>query len=487
MTRSTRIMAWALANAAGFTIGLLVFGFLPSMFPGDWNPWSMLMSLIVGPAVLGGCMGIAQSLIVRQWDMPAIPWFWVTASAWTIVMIGYGPWFYTLGTVVGFAAGILQWLILQRRAPHTIWWIPVSAMSWAAGWAISRELFRITYMDLALSIGGILAGTISGLALSWMLEPRRQRTDISTGLVVRKVEGSTQSKLALICDRIARLAIVLVLGVGLFGMVWIGYGFLQGPLITIQYTIDPAQATTVPVITRTRSADGMVMVQVPGGIFHMGRDAEDAWDEIPVHEVTLDDFWIDQTEVTNAQYARCVAAKVCSGPYKSTSATRSTYYEDREYDDYPVIYVGWDDANRYCAWADAQLPSEAQWEYTAKGPDSREYPWGYAPPNASLLNYNNNVGDTTKVGSFPVGASWVGVLDMAGNVYEWVCDWYGPYSSASQENPIGPKYGTYRVLRGGAFSTTDENSFRTADREASEIDRRLGGIGFRCASAVPGK
>ncbi len=168
----------------------------------------------------------------------------------------------------------------------------------------------------------------------------------------------------------------------------------------------------------------------------MGSEEGDE-DEQPVHEVTLDAFWIDRTEVTNAQFAGCVADGACQPPSETSSSTRDPYYGNDEFADYPVIYVSWNDASEFCEWAGGRLPTEAEWEYAARGPESFTYPWGNNGPSTSLLNFDTNVGDTSEVGSYPDGASWVGALDMAGNVWEWVNDWYdsGYYQNSPGENP----------------------------------------------------
>jgi formylglycine-generating enzyme required for sulfatase activity len=230
--------------------------------------------------------------------------------------------------------------------------------------------------------------------------------------------------------------------------------------------------------TWNRPTDGMVLFYVPGGIFQMGSAEGDA-EEQPVHSVTLDSFWIDQTEVTNAQYARCVATGVCSSPSPLSSVTRDSYYGDSQYDDYPVIYVTWDQARTYCQWVGGRLPTEAEWEYAARGPDGHLYPWGNDRTNDRLANYAGNVGDTTRVGSYPDGQSWVGAMDMAGNVWEWVNDWYGGYPSEAQVNPTGPASGPGRVLRGGSWLNNGEG-VRAAGRPNSRPDLRYDSLGFRC-------
>jgi formylglycine-generating enzyme required for sulfatase activity len=218
----------------------------------------------------------------------------------------------------------------------------------------------------------------------------------------------------------------------------------------------PTMRSTPSVIdTSTRPADGMVMVYVPAGEFQMG-SADGASEEQPVHTVALDGFWIDQTEVTNAQYARCVAAGVCEPPTNNGSNTRS-YYDNPAYADYPVIWVPWEHAAAYAEWVGGRLPTEAEWEYAARGPEGSVYPWGTQAPDCTLANFGVCEGDTTLVGSHPAGASWVGALDMAGNVWEWTADWHTPYSAGRQENPTGPTTGENRVVRGGAWDSNAEH------------------------------
>ena len=197
--------------------------------------------------------------------------------------------------------------------------------------------------------------------------------------------------------------------------------------------------------TWTRPADGMVMVYVPEGNFTMGTTEKPA--EQPIHQVYLDAYWIDRTEVTNALYAKCVEAGKCLPPELNNSITHPSYYGNPQYSDYPVIYVNWKQAQAYYEWSGARLPTEAQWEKAERGTDGRLYPWGNALPTKDLENFNKIVGDTTAVGSYPSGASPYGALDMAGNVWNWTADWYGDtyYASSPSSNPQGPSTGIYRV------------------------------------------
>jgi formylglycine-generating enzyme required for sulfatase activity len=196
------------------------------------------------------------------------------------------------------------------------------------------------------------------------------------------------------------------------------------------------------------------MVYVPAGEFWMGstEDDPDAYDdEKPRHKVFVDGFWIDRTEVTNAQYRQCVDARACSPPQAAGSLTRQSYYGNPEYNDYPVINVSWYQAHAYAEWAGGRLPSEAEWEYAARGPEGFTYPWGEGPPHWSLLNYDGNVGDTKEVGAYPEGASWVGALDMSGNVWEWTSSLYVDYPYDPDDGREVLEAEGARVLRGGAF------------------------------------
>jgi len=206
-------------------------------------------------------------------------------------------------------------------------------------------------------------------------------------------------------------------------------------------------------------------------------------DELPLHPVTLDVYLIDKVEVTNARYQACVNAGGCTPLQESNSSTRHSYYGNPSYADYPVIKVNWNQAVAFCAWADKRLPTEAEWEKAAHGTDGRIYAWGNAAPGGTLANYNGNEGDTTPVGSYARGASPYGVMDMAGNVWEWTADWYdGEYYSRSPTgNPTGPAAGEDRVLRGGSWDD-DSGYARAAFRGNRDPDDWYNEyVGFRCA------
>lgn len=246
--------------------------------------------------------------------------------------------------------------------------------------------------------------------------------------------------------------------------------------------------------------DGMTMLYIPAGNFSMGSAVND--DEKPVHTVYLDSYWMDKTEVTNAMYAKCVRAGKCDPPSSSKSYTHDSYYGNSQYDDYPVIYVSWNEANSYCEWRGdgTRLPTEAEWEKAASWDDDKKekrvYPWGNTFIG-SLLNLcdkncsfdwadksvDDGYADTSPVGHYPDGASFYGLLDMAGNVWEWVADWYDAYPGNTVSDD---SYGTtYRVLRGGSWSNSGDG-VRSAGRVSYVVPSdSISVVGFRCARSLP--
>lgn len=215
------------------------------------------------------------------------------------------------------------------------------------------------------------------------------------------------------------------------------------------------------------------MLYITGGTFTMGSDA--APREQPMHAVTLSSFCLDATEVTRAAYRNCSTAGACS----IANSASGCVWDRADRDSYPMNCVTWDQARSFCMWRGGDLPTEAQWEYAARGTDGRTWPWGNADPSDRLLNFNSS--DARPVASYPAGVSPFGAFDMAGNIQEWVADWYGPYTAGAVTNPTGPASGTLRVERGGPFGTTYGNEVRSAYRYTDPPTYRAGGVGFRCA------
>lgn len=205
-------------------------------------------------------------------------------------------------------------------------------------------------------------------------------------------------------------------------------------------------------------------------------------DEQPLHEVTLSPFYIDRTEVTVAAYGRCVSSGACSAP----EVDQACNWRVRRRNDHPVNCVDWMQASAYCAWTGGRLPTEAEWEFAARGTDDRVFPWGQEPPSAQLCwsgrNYRSG---TCAVGTFPGGASPFGVLDMAGNVWEWTSDWYGMHTAAAATNPTGARAGRSHVARGGAWYGHDAARVRATYRNWFSPGDHFDYVGFRCARDVP--
>ncbi len=235
----------------------------------------------------------------------------------------------------------------------------------------------------------------------------------------------------------------------------------------------------------------MEFVRVPAGAFLMGsdpkRDKQAQPDEQPQHTVTLDEYRIGKYPVTNRQYQAFVQA---SGQKAPDHWENNTIPAGKE--NHPVVYVSWQAASDFCAWAAkisgarVRLPSEAEWEKAARGTDGRVYPWGDQAPDAQRCNFNNNVNDTTPVGKYsPQGDSPYGCADMAGNVWEWAADWYESsyYGKSPASNPTGPASGQYRVLRGGSWYFNFD-VLRSAFRFNVVPARSISYFGFRCARSI---
>lgn len=271
-------------------------------------------------------------------------------------------------------------------------------------------------------------------------------------------------------------------------------------------TAGPTRACTEIGQTWTSPVDGAILVCIPAGDFLMGAAEDDPQaqaNEKPQHRVYLDAFWMDRTEVTNANFAKCVADGACRPKiYEVSAKTYTPYAIHPDYQDFPAFLYEADVAAAYCQWAGRRLPTEAEWEKAARGPDGRTYPWGNELDCTKATYYACNptpkAGDSTgsgcgggaqcrmaRVDDYQAGASPYGVLNMAGNVWEWVADRYSPdyYATSPARNPTGPAEGEFKVRRGGGSKSLPQDLRVTSRASGSPHHYFDGQMGFRCAAS----
>ncbi|MBM3137342.1 MAG: formylglycine-generating enzyme family protein [Chloroflexi bacterium] len=245
----------------------------------------------------------------------------------------------------------------------------------------------------------------------------------------------------------------------------------------------PAPADLANYTPAFNPVTGMELVYVPAGEFLMGSaDTDtnrDIYSEEPQHKVYLDAYWISKTQVTNAMFNECVSSGICK---YSVSKTTNPNYLDPLFNNHPVVYISWSMAQTYCTWTGGRLPTEAEWEKAARGPEGQRFPWGSELARIKFANAGDEIGNTTPVGSFPYGKSFYGALDMGGNVREWVSDWYAPeyFKISPQINPQGPEEGEKKVLKGACYQDPWRYS-RAANRLSHEPESPGAVRGFRCA------
>jgi len=264
-------------------------------------------------------------------------------------------------------------------------------------------------------------------------------------------------------------------------------------------TATPSVVPTIPSTdihqageTKLSSIDGMERVYIPAGKFDMGSESGDL-DEAPIHTVSLDGYWLDRTEVTNEMFVRFLNAegnKQEGGttwldpmdPFVWVLEKDGVWQTLPGKENYPIVNVSWYGAKAYCAWAGRDLPTEAQWEYAAKGTDSRRFPWGNDAPDCNLARFSGCGNTPVEAGNLLQGSNLWGVSDLAGNVAEWINDRYAAdyYQQSPQEDPPGPMNGYYRVIRGGSWGST-YLALQTSHRDWAGADERINSVGFRCA------
>jgi len=261
----------------------------------------------------------------------------------------------------------------------------------------------------------------------------------------------------------------------------------------LSFTLASGASGTPAEKTESSSYPGMVLI--PEGAFEMGSrrslreldpvaifqaDRHMLGPEDPAHEVILDAYYIDLYEVANADYKKYLEA--------TRTTTLPRYWEDTNFNQptQPVVGVTWKEAQVFCQWKNKRLPTEAEWEKAARGKRPVKYPWGNEEPDKTRLNFNNHIGKTAPVGSYPTGKSDYGVFDLSGNVAEWVKDWHFPeyYLFSPKENPPGPEKGHYKIIRGGNWKNNAED-VRLTYRNATVPKARSKTVGFRCAADAP--
>lgn len=301
---------------------------------------------------------------------------------------------------------------------------------------------------------------------------------------------------------------------------------MKTPTVTPSVTVKPptSTATVIPFThtpaftptsgigsTMISEKDGMVLVYVPEGEFTMGSNNGNS-DEKPEHQVILDAFWIDQTEVTNGMFSKFVEEtnyqtdvekagwsyvfngseweKIYGASWRRPKAPANSIPVDNK----PVLYISWNDAYAYCSWAGRRLPTEAEWEKAARGTDGSIYPWGNTFDGTRLnfcdkncivswadKSFDDGYADVAPVGSFPSGQSVYKVFDMAGNAWEWVNDWYSDtyYQNSPSSNPLGPQTGQNRILRGGSWDYHSDGARSASRLMTTAVTDNY--VGLRCA------
>jgi formylglycine-generating enzyme required for sulfatase activity len=296
------------------------------------------------------------------------------------------------------------------------------------------------------------------------------------------------------------IGVILLIAIG-----FLAQSFIQSDLILVESLVEMTIYTPAPPREIKSPQDGMVQVYIPAGSFLRGSNPEDPLaqeDEFPQRSIYLNSYWIDKTEITNAMYAQFlnqVGNQLEGGDTwldADDQAAQVFMENDRwealeGYENHPVVEVTWFGARAYCEWVGRRLPTEAEWEKAARGTDGRTFPWGEGESGVKKVpcDQANLAGchlSTVPVGQSPNDVSPYGVLDMGGNIAEWVADWYEAeyYQTSPVKNPMGPESGKYRILRGGTW-TRNHLTSRTVNRFWTDPSFACyyNGNGFRCAES----
>ncbi len=325
--------------------------------------------------------------------------------------------------------------------------------------------------DLTTTAQAILALQTASAATETALAPTATVTPVATSIIMPTATSTLTPTATISLTNTPTVTLTPAVTLTLTSTV------TDTPTVTVTNTVTP-QSTNTPSVVEpaagvTKTIEGITFVYVPAGEFTMGSDAGNE-NEKPMHTVDLAGFWIMQTEVTNEQYKQCVNAEMCTAPGNDT-------WESPEASNYPVTHVDWEQANTYAEWLGGQLPSEAQWEKAACGTDGRIYPWGNDAPTDQRLNYNNQLGRTTEVGSYSDSQSPYGALDMAGNVWEWTSSQYQAYPYQADDGRETRASAGRRVARGGSFGLGTD--VRCAYRLHLGPSFRVNYLGLRVISA----